>query len=428
MKNKNPKLKIVLICDQVQRELPALQLLKKQLLKDHFSVSIIGSLAEINRMYFLLHKIKPDIVFISQIQEKITRDIAQYVKNSGGKICVLPMELSYSRANLFWLYNQRLNYDDLIDYYLLPGEQFRTDLNKFTDIDTKKMFTVGSPKMDLLFIKNEKSFLNREKFCQKYNIPLAKKNIFIYTTFIASTIDYIKKEDAFKGNVKATLRIYKCIEETKKIFLKDIERLCLDFPDCNIILKPHPLERVDDYLNINHDNFYLIQKELFNDTVKSIDLAIHWNSTVATECWIQGKKTIQYAPVSKYKDLLSEFKTGNPVCQNYDELKLAIDKYLKSKMDKKYVSFQRNYLKLWYYCLDGKSAKRISNILNNIVKYNLPKQYFKNYPSAFILFLFLDKILGPSVVRTLVKLFKKNYQRQYALENYVLDKSYKEYG
>lgn len=415
------KFTVVLLCDQIQRELPALRLLQKQLTKDNFSISIIGSLAEVNRMYFLLYKIKPDIIFISQIQEKVTRDIVQYVKKSGGIVCVLPMELSYSRTNLFWLFNNRLDYNKFVDYYFLPGEQFRNDLLEFTDIDKRKMFIVGSPKMDLLIKNNKQDFLSRKEFCYKYKIPINKKNIFIFTTFVASKIDYIKNEEAFKGNVEATLRIYNGIKETKEIFLRDIKKICIDFPDCNIILKPHPLEGAKDYLTINYSNFFIIQNELFNNTIESIDLAVHWNSTVATECWIQGKKTIQYSPIRKYNDLLSEFNKGNPVYEKYDELYQGLRKYLINNMEIKYLDFEKRYLKLWYFQIDGKSAKRISDILIKTLKYNQRKQYLKNYSLNFILFYYGEIILGSTFARLMIRFFKKNYQQKYADENYVFE-------
>ncbi|MDD2822975.1 MAG: hypothetical protein PHQ59_02725 [Candidatus Daviesbacteria bacterium] len=420
MKN---KLSVVLICDHIQRELASLKMLREQMLSENLSVSIIGSLAEVKRMYYQLYRLKPDIVFISQIQEKITRDMARYVKDCGAIVCVLPAELSYSRANLFWLYNQRLTYNELVDYYFLPGEQFLNDILEFTDIDRRKMVVVGSPKMDLLISKYKKSFLSREEFCTKYKIPLGKKNIFIYTTFAASTIDYIKKEAAFKGNVKATLRIYRCISETKKIFLKDINRICIDNPECNIIIKPHPLEDTSEYLKIKHSNYYVVQNELFNNTVSSIDLAIHWNSTVATECWIQRKKTIQYAPISKYSDLLSEFNQCNPVFENYKELDCGIKKYLGCNIDAKYLRSQKDYLKLWYYRLDGKAMNRILNILVKNIKPNKSKHYFKNYPFSFKVYSYVESLLGLSIARWLVKLVKRDFQRQYALENYILEEA-----
>src|SRR5690349_17048950 len=135
LKRSSEKKKIVLICDNVVRELAALELLKKALKSVlGADVTIVGSLGEVQRIYYLLYKLKPNIVFISQNQEDITRDIIKYLKTSGAIVCILPMELAYSRSNLSWFYNKRLSYRDYGDYFFLPGPQSFKDVVHYTNI------------------------------------------------------------------------------------------------------------------------------------------------------------------------------------------------------------------------------------------------------------------------------------------------------
>lgn len=424
MKNRQ-KLKIVFICDQVQRELPSLLHLKKNIEKYmNADAYIIGSLAEEQRIYYLLYKIKPDIVFISQIQEEVTRRIAKYVRESGGILCLLPAEVTYSRLNLFWLFNKNLSYKDYVDYCFLPGEQYRNDLNELTDIDKRKIFVVGAPKMDLLATVYKNKFLTRKGFCQKHKIPLNKKNLFIYTTFLSiSSTNYLEKENSFKGNVNAIRRIYNCCDETKRIFIRDIKKICLDFPEYNIILKPHPLEEAKDYLNINYNNFFLIQNEVFNNTISSIDLTIHWNSTVATECWVKNIKTLQYSPILKYQDLLSDFKGGNPIYNNYEELKEGIIKHMNNSMEQRYLRFQERYLTTWFYKIDGLSSKRIAIKLNQLLKEKNIKffsvKYKCNCHKFYNILIFFEFFLGVKLTRILLLVLRPDYKWRYAIDNYI---------
>lgn len=414
--NKKKQIKIVLICDSVQREKQALLKLKR-VIENQFEaeVFLVGSLAEEQRIYYFLNKIQPEVVFISQIQETVTRNIAKYVKKSGGLLCVLPVELSYSNTNLFWLFNKRLSYNRYVDLYFTPGKRMHQDLVNNTNISLEKLFIVGSPKIDLL----NTNFMSRKEFCKKYKIPNFKKNIFIYTTFYAGCGDYIKSEKAFKGNVKKTMRIYRSIEETKKVFLKSIENLAKDFPNFNIIVKPHPLEDMSAYLFINNINLFIITNDFFNNTIKSIDLAIHWNSTIATECWLSGKKTLQYFPFLKYKDLMNDFSKGNPVLTNYEVLTNKIKYYLYNPLEKKYLDYQQFYISSWYYKVDGKSSERISKILKNKFSQPISVKYERNFGIWFYLFLFFEKLIGVSKSRKIISFFIKEYHWEFPVKNYI---------
>jgi len=420
------RLNVVLICDAKDRELSGLEYTAEQLKKDlQAKVTIIGSLAENQRMFFLLSRLKPDIVFISQIQEKILRDIAKYVKESGGIICVIPNELTYLKSNFAKTYfNSRLSYDSYVDFYFLPGKQMEQDLKKYSDISKDKFFIVGSPRMDLLSPLIQETFLDRKSFCKKHSIPVSKKNIFIFTNFADVKEEYLQKEEAYIGQVKEVAEIYHKLRKTREAYFQDIPKLCTSFPKFNFIIKPHPLEDVNEYKKIKAKNLYIVANENYNNTLQSIDLEIHWNSTTATECWIKGKKTIQYVPVSGCQ--LNEFSCGNPVFYNFEDLKQGIRRYIDKPLEKTYINYQQKYISTWYFKIDGKSYERITKILkakrrnkfflNRILK---EKNYRPGFDKSWIVVEIVEKFLGIGLTRRLVSLFKRNYEWSYASRNYV---------
>lgn len=416
------KYKIVLICMDIHRELPMLKFFKKEL-EDTLNadVWIIGSLADVQKTFYLLSQIKPEMVFISQIVEKVCRDIARYVRNSGGILCVLPIELTYVNIDTYGFKNRRQLYDKYVDYYFLPGQKMYKDILKASDINKNKMFITGTPRIDLYINKNVQKTPSRREFCVKYNIPTNRKNIFIFTSFVTFPADYIRNEKAYKGSVNRVLKMNKEVSETRDIFVRDIKNICVDFPKYNIILKPHPLEDHIFYKEINLKNLYKINKVSFNDTVNSIDLAVHWCSTVATECWVNNIKTIQYIPTVRHKGLLTDFNGENPVYNNYLDLKKGISKYLDHHLEKKYLFSQKKYLQFWYYKTDGFSVRRISTKIKKILQSN--PHAVLNYTSAdskmMHMFIILEKILGIKLSRRIVTLVKKDYNWRYAADNYV---------
>jgi len=413
------KLKIALICGHVHRELPSLKYVARSLKKDlDADVKIIGSLAETQRTSYLLKKFSPHVVFISQIQEEVTRNLAEYLHNSGAVICVLTVEITYAKKNIDWYFNKRLSYTNLVDFFFVAGEEMYQDLLNITDLKKSQLFMVGSPKMDLNFMEAKK-FMKRAVFMKKHGIDLKRKNLFIYTTFFGRSENYINKDESFKGNTVRAKRFYRAFRSTKKAYLKDLPKLARDFPNFNVIVKPHPLEDDRAYNKIKTNNLYVVQNESFNNTLDSVDLALHWNSTVSTECWIQGKKTVQYSPIRTYNDMLSEFRVGNPLLGTYPSLVKAIRKYTTVGLEKKYLEAQMNYLRNWYYKTDGKSGERIARVLSKKIT-KVPKvSYPQRYGLVYAAIRLLEKLVGVKLSRQMISLVKPNYRWRFAVNNYL---------
>lgn len=413
------KLKIVLILDNKDREYAYLQLLKKTLTKIlKADVSIVGSVAELQRTYYLLYKIQPHIVFLSQIAEESMRNLSLYIRQSGGLVFVLPAEITIIPKISSLIVNKYLLYDKYLDAIFLPGGRMQ-QLYKDSDICPKKMFTVGSPKIDVLINKTSNEFLKKQVFLKKYKINQLNHNLFIFTSFVTIPTEYISTNKSFKGNKNEIINNNIYTLKNKKIYIKTIAKLVNDFPNINIILKTHPLEDTNDYLNINAPNFYILPKISLYNCLASIDLAIHWNSTVATECWIKGIKTLQFVPFME-KSSLSEYRLGNPLVSSYEELVININIYLQKNMEKGNLSFQKQYLRDNYYKLDGKASQRISKII--MEKYLTIERQIKyriNFNKQFYFILIIQKLFGLRASRFIIRLFLKKFYPEYAIKNYI---------
>lgn len=411
------QLRIALLLDNKNRELPALQHLQKVLQKRlKAKVMIVGSIAEQQRTYFLLHAFQPHIVFISQMIENCVRDFSSYVQQSGGKVCVLPAEITVMKALTKLIINPKLQYKSLITGAFLPGERMKT-LYERTDLQKRQLHITGSPKIDVLVRKSGDEFWKRDFFTKKIGIPPKKKNIFIFTSFVQIEKEYLDKNLCFRDNKQLLLINNKYIEDSRKLYKSAITKLCRDFPEYNIIHKPHPLEKVDFLSHIHEKNFFTIKDLSFYNCLESIDLAIHWSSTVATECWIKDIATIQFIPVRGHDRFLSEFSKGNPVLRTYKDLYSSIKIYADQALDARYLKFQQKYLQSNYFNLDGKSADRIASHIIALSNKDTLVSYKKNFSLFYYAFVILEKIFGSFASRRMISFLMRKYNWKYAAHN-----------
>ena len=402
-------LRVVLLCDNIIRELTGLTQLKKELEKKlSAEVYLIGSIAEIQRTYYSLYRIKPHLVFISQIMEKDCRAIAAYVRQSGGMVCVLPVEITPAKAVESVIVSPKLRYNHLLDMLFLPGQHMFSYFNK-TDIDKQKMVITGSPKMDVVLAS---SGMSRQDFTSQQHIPSDKPNVFFFSSFPRTSLDYFRSDKCFTQNMTLMKKIHKAIRGTHQAYLKALPKICAALPRINVVFKPHPLEDLSWYDEITAPNFYLVRDASVKDCMASIDVVVHWNSTVCTECWLHQLPTLQFSPLRKYDWLLSEFSLGNPVSHTYQQLvkKILEQIHKKKQLDNKFLKYQKAYLIDNFYRVDGKSSQRITQILKKkLVKTSFNLHYTEHFHPAIRLLLFIQKILGVKLSRWLVALLTHSY-------------------
>lgn len=414
------RIKIVIFCGYRIRELDALLLLK-QALEQHLSaeVYILGGLSELQKMYYYLHAIQPDVVFISQVLEKACRKLALYTLNAGALLYVVPAEITVITIIEDLLLNPKVSYDQLITKYLIPGRRYQ-QLLTHTDVKHSKIKIVGSPKIDCLVQEAGGQFLSRDQFCEKYDLDQTKKNIFIFTSFVMANPQYLKADSCFDATYSKMMESNRCIVQTKARYVHVIEALVKELPEYNFILKPHPLEDPQPFEAIAQRNFRLVTQVPFYACVNSIDLAIHWSSTVCPECWIKDIPTLQFAPFKKYDSFLSECHPGNPVLRTKQQLKQAIQKYLWVPQEEHYKKFQQEYLQNNFYKLDGQSVIRIAQEVSHDCRLRSSQSNFTaRYSWLVVVVLGLERSIGVPLTQWLMSIVLPGYDAKNAIENQV---------
>ena len=417
MNKQSEVFRIVLICNNVTRELATLTLLKNELeSRLGAQVRIIGSIAEIQRIYYSLYKFQPHLIFLSQLQEKCCRDFAEYAKKSGAMVFVMPEEITPAKIVESLILRPDRPYDHLVDGVFLPGQVMMNFFGK-TNIKKQKIKITGSPKVD---VEKQSRPLTRNKFCRKFGINGKKKNIFVFTSFPHTGIDYFKKDECFEGNIKLIANIQRAIRDTQKSYLENLPKICKLLPEFNIILKPHPLEDLSHYKKVKAPNLHIISNISMLDCLGSIDVAIHWNSTVSTSCWLHSIPTLQYSPLKKHDWLLSGFTPGNPLISDIRQLVQQVRDYATRRpLPKKYIEFQKKYLYQNFYIIDGKSCERISKHVGNMIsKTDFKLEYKRQFSGIWYLISIMEKIIGVYGSRRIMSLIS-SYNWQYAKDNYL---------
>ncbi len=225
--------------------------------------------------------------------------------------------------------------------------------NKYPSFSNKFLIS-GAPRLDIwkkkiyrMIFKNEIYYLKK-----KY-----KKFIFIPSTFISSKKrlnQMIKQEkritktkELLKKRINAKIFEFKLFNE----FLKLIRLLSKDFPDFNIVIKPHPTEDPKDWLKSikKYRNVYVDSQFELTPYIAAAELVIFNLSISGIQSVMMNKKTICYSTLKQNDSLRSFPNKFGIVCNNYNKLKKNINKNSKNNFNinlkemKKRIYISRKY-------------------------------------------------------------------------------------
>ena len=168
-------------------------------------------------------------------------------------------------------------------------------------------------------------------------------------------------------------------------FLKMIKLLSNSFPDKKLIIRPHPLERMDIYQEEfkSFNNIEVIRKGSVREWIVNAEAVIHYDCTTGIESLIAGKNVISFCPFydenlvaslpieistkfTKIDDLIKfikdDYKNIN-LTETREKKLLKLENYLANvtknatteivkhteELSKNFITFKSSYLKRLYY-------------------------------------------------------------------------------
>lgn len=261
------------------------------------------------------------------------------------------------------------------DWLIVPNEITKKEAIKYQNINEKKIFISGPPQFDIY--KQYKNYLNKEDFCEKYNINPSKKIILFCPTGksfgdfdwrIIEMLNDLYKNKEIPQNVHFIVRFPpNDVVDTEDNIDKSV--FSFQIPGVRFSTK-----RGVDWDMTNDD------VELLINTIYHSSLVISFSSTMSIDSTILDKpiinvdfsygdklainKSFYHYNMTHYKELLKH--DGIKLVKNKQELIDSINNYLKNpNLDK----IERTSIvneQIWK--SDGKAGERISNFLINLVK------------------------------------------------------------
>ncbi len=406
MVKKNKKKHVIIPYEIKKRELDANLLLSSDLIKKGYVV-YIGNKQRINSNLNFF----PQSIFLLKSLGPRNFNYLKKVKSLGHKITCLDVEgVNYlekiklkNRAS-----NENLN---LIDYFFCWGKKMQNDMSVLFPNFKKKFVLTGHPRIEILKEKNI-NFYKQEaaEIKKKFN------NFLLFTTFFPTYnfFDQSKSREEirklFGNDTKIGKRLQLHHKKNFYNFTKLIQILQKNFSNLKFIIRPHPVEDKNYWIN-KFKKYQNVQVVVDSQStcawIMASDLLISCNCTTQIESFFMNRMSINYMP---YRDRLAQYEL--PVNCSLDLKKT----YQVIKIIKNQQYNITNYKK--------KNIKKISNIIHNFHKINSNTEIIKYFEKINLsskkvnynlLFFYLKKI--KRVIYLLIKFFLKQEQFQKILDH-----------
>ncbi len=399
--------KIIVSVDHKWRDLPAYVYLSELLKKDNHEVLLVRNGFE---KYYVVG-FKPEMILMTHLYEKSKQQFAKELSEQGIIVMLLPTEgiPTLERARKFASgFNNDLSGVDL--HFLWNRPMFDL-LSKNETIKKDSLRVVGCPRFDFYRNPLNKTIIEKNKFCEKFNLDKKLPIITFATNFTQSQFhnntdkaNFLKKDAKRLGYENTIKAITGSLEdmarrdyESREILLKAFCQLLNDFPAVNFILKLHPSEDHLYYLNLEKklkDKYggrvIVISSGYIWDLLKVTDIELQRSCTTAIESWMTGKPTIEMKLNPDEWYFSPEHAAGSSVATNYEQLKSYVVKYLADSSITPELHHARNeFIEKWCYKVDGKRTFSLAEEINNYYKTNKKNIRIKFNIKYYLIYLVL---------------------------------------
>jgi len=238
----------------------------------------------------------------------------------------------------------------LADKFAAWGEASVSWYGKFNEL-SDRFFVTGNPKFDS--VKKDNSGISKKDFCEKMSLDVEKRTILFAT-------QQINKFSSFWADDIFYLTAEKILETIRR------------FPNKQLIIKADPYEDPKPYVDIikrgNYQNAVVIKDVDIYELFPHTDLLITLDSTVGLEAMLFRIPLITFN-LTKRQDRVPYAERGAALgVYKAEDLGTAIqgvfnDSSLCLEMQKA----QTEFIKEFAYRLDGKSTKRLQDLILNTI-------------------------------------------------------------
>lgn len=314
------------------------------------------------------------------------------IKSFGHKLTTLDVEgliLSNGKFGVIKRYSKESI--NLVDKIFFWGKKshYEPVYKIFPEIKNKGYIT-GSPIIDGWYFEKlnfKKKYNNKKTILVSVNFaradPKFKNARKVYEKFYSGFKNYTKNElNEYTNLIESE---YKLKDESFFHFKELIPKLCSEFVNYNIIVRPHPEENIDFWIKYlsKFDNVKVDNQVSTSSQLLSCDYFIHFNSTMSIQSCYLDKMTIMYNPIKdvNLNNAISPITQDvSIICDNINDLFHHIKKPNHKKMSQK-----KNKINL-YIKYKNEINKELSSILilNELEKIEISSTNSKDNLYSFL--------------------------------------------
>ncbi|RYY35715.1 MAG: hypothetical protein EOP46_09070 [Sphingobacteriaceae bacterium] len=296
---------LILPIETKAREFEPRLLLASHAVKQGYVV-YIGSKAAVNKNH---KNIKPGVLFHKDAW-KSSLNLINNFKNKGSKIVGTDEEGLVVLSDQIYL-NQRIDIDtlNLFDQFYMWGDhQKEVIATKFKD--TSKLLSTGNSRVD--FLRKELDYYAEAQINElkeqygSFVMINTKLSAYNHGRGPEGYIDMFRSQGMFKTKEDELFR-YEFQGYIKELFFKYQElltALAKAFPNTNFVLRPHPSENQQVWVDYCKDipNVHVDGRGNISTWIKACKAVIHTDCTTGIESVIAGIPTIAYRPTKPKKE------------------------------------------------------------------------------------------------------------------------------
>lgn len=289
-------MRILILADSNWRDGLGIAFLKREL-QQLIDADIV--VASFDICFPVVENFKPHAVILNHVIGKRNRRVANYVKRQGGLVIVVPTEgRANSQEQLEWLAKQ--NDDPFFCDLFLSWNQITAD--EFQRVDTA---VVGCPRFDVYQDCWYEMDMPESIFYDKYGLDPEKPTIAFASSFPQAKFTYHNKRFAVEDwkDLEVTeiegredpVAFAQAEYRALRKFQFWVQAIYNEYgDDYNIIVKPHPLEDVDEWQKLCDGlNIPLLDAEYIFNMVANSDLLIARAGCVThQDAWLAGCDSI----------------------------------------------------------------------------------------------------------------------------------------
>jgi len=286
------------------------------------------------------------------------------LRSSGIVVCGLDTEGKLASSIDRFLKNKRILLDH-IDAVFSWGSIHKEKLSEIYE-STDNVYVTGNPRFDLLY----KPLCNIYKD-EASNIQDQFGDYILFTSSFsdANPFDYKqfrKKQTEVLGEFNTTRLNY--IIRNYYRFLECIMYVQENFPEMNVVLRPHPGEDQTAYDNLDnwYDNIHVRHTGDVRSWILGAKSVIHFNCTTGVESALMETPVISYEPINKNGNEKYLPQIVSKSVSDLDDLQNQLSSWLNNKNKYTMTSEQQDHAREYLGQLDSSAAENICDLIDTI--------------------------------------------------------------